>query len=288
VSNLTAVGNKLYAGTDNGIYLSINNGKNWDAIDSGIPPWTIVWCFAIDGNNFWFYNNYYNAIFYSANAGSSWSSISTVLPSSPNIRALAVQDSFLIAGTESGIFRSLNNGLTWFWASSGLPANIYVHTLFNIGKNLLAGTNQGVFISFDNGISWTAMNSKLPITDIYSFAVIGKYLFAGTGNGVWRMSLSSVYVKNAPKVFNDPLCFRIKATNHPDAKVIIQFSLTHGENVALSVFNASGRKIADLVNESLYAGMHTISWAALGIPSGLYIVQIRTESTLKTHSFSLF
>ncbi|HTY09529.1 MAG TPA: T9SS type A sorting domain-containing protein [Bacteroidota bacterium] len=46
------------------------------------------------------------------------------------------------------------------------------------GSNLFAGTDSGVFLSTDNGTSWTGVNNGLVSAPVYSFAVNGTTLFA--------------------------------------------------------------------------------------------------------------
>jgi hypothetical protein len=53
------------------------------------------------------------------------------------------------------------------------------------GSNIIAGTDKEVFLSSNNGTTWTAVNSgigSLLSTQVYSLAVIGGNIFAGTAS----------------------------------------------------------------------------------------------------------
>ena len=55
----------------------------------------------------------------------------------------------------------------------------------------------------------------------------------------------------------------------------ISFSLPMAEHVTLDVYNVLGEKVAALVNGNLTAGMHSVNWNALNLPSGIYIYRLR-------------
>ena len=58
----------------------------------------------------------------------------------------------------------------------------------------------------------------------------------------------------------------------------IEFSLPEDvSNVKLSIYNALGEKVAELVNTSLVAGKYQYQWNAQNIATGMYIYELRTE-----------
>ena len=71
----------------------------------------------------------------------------------PAIYTLAVSESVLFAGTDSGVFRSTDNGVSWAPCDSGL-LKTQARIIEVNGSNLLAGMSNGLFLSTDNGISW--------------------------------------------------------------------------------------------------------------------------------------
>jgi hypothetical protein len=59
----------------------------------------------------------------------------------------------------------------------------------------------------------------------------------------------------------------------------ITFSLPDNKQVRLTVFDLTGRKIAELVNGYLSAGNHTVSWDASEMASGIYLYRLQTSSS---------
>ena len=58
----------------------------------------------------------------------------------------------------------------------------------------------------------------------------------------------------------------------------IEFSLPEDvSNVKLSIYNALGEKVAELVNTSLVAGKYQYQWNAKNVATGMYIYELRTD-----------
>ena len=59
---------------------------------------------------------------------------------------------------------------------------------------------------------------------------------------------------------------------------VIEFSLPEDvANVKLSIYNALGEKVAELVNTSLQAGRYQYQWNARNVATGMYIYELRTD-----------
>ncbi len=69
--------------------------------------------------------------------------------------------------------------------------------------------------------------------------------------------------------------------NYPNPfnpSTVIEFSLPEDvSNVKLSIYNALGEKVAELVNTSLTAGKYQYQWNAQNVATGMYIYELRTE-----------
>jgi hypothetical protein len=69
--------------------------------------------------------------------------------------------------------------------------------------------------------------------------------------------------------------------NYPNPfnpSTVIEFSLPEDvSNVKLSVYNALGEKVAELVNSSLAAGRYSYQWNAKNVATGMYIYELRTD-----------
>lgn len=116
--------------------------------------------------------------------GQNWTNLGLICPDSP-IREFATNGSGLYAACSgSGVFRSMDEGISW--TPVGL-AGQNVDALVVSGSTIYAGTDSsGVFLSSDNGVSWTSINTGLTDLFVYSLAVSGNNLFAGTLSGVYK------------------------------------------------------------------------------------------------------
>ena len=69
--------------------------------------------------------------------------------------------------------------------------------------------------------------------------------------------------------------------NYPNPfnpSTVIEFSLPENVgNVKLSIYNALGEKVAELVNTALTAGKYQYQWNAQNVATGMYIYKLRTD-----------
>ena len=69
--------------------------------------------------------------------------------------------------------------------------------------------------------------------------------------------------------------------NYPNPfnpSTVIEFSLPENVgNVKLSIYNALGEKVAELVNTALTAGKYSYQWNAQNVATGMYIYELRTD-----------
>ncbi len=162
-----------------------------------------------------------------------------------NLRALAVSDTNLFAGTDGGgVFRSTNNGSNWTEFNTGLPASPTVLAFALTGTNLFAGTN-------DNG-GW-----RRPISQITSIA-----LSQNDAPTDFRLE------QNYPNPFN--------------ATTTISFAIPVSRHVRLSIFDSLGRQVAVLVDETLNRGTYYVNWQAPEFSTGVYFYRLETEHTAQT------
>ncbi len=58
----------------------------------------------------------------------------------------------------------------------------------------------------------------------------------------------------------------------------IKFSIPEVSNVRLTIYNALGQRVAELVNSTLEAGSYSFSWDASKVASGLYFYELNTNN----------
>ena len=72
---------------------------------------------------------------------------------------------------------------------------------------------------------------------------------------------------------------------NPIAK--ITYTIPENENVVLNVYNIAGKKIKTLVNKYHVAGYYETNWDATSLASGLYIVELKTNTQISTYKITL-
>ncbi|MFA5834679.1 MAG: T9SS type A sorting domain-containing protein [Bacteroidota bacterium] len=170
-------GTTLFAGTDDGIYRSTDNGTQWSAVNTGLTNIQTLYVSGV-----YIFAGTSGGAFISTNNGSSWTAINGV--SGEIVSAFVVSGTNLFVGTSvGGVYVSTNNGSNWTAINNGL-INKHVLSLFISGTNLFAGTDLGVFLSTDYGASWTLRNTGLTHS-VNAIMVSGSNLIAGSYDGVY-------------------------------------------------------------------------------------------------------
>jgi hypothetical protein len=62
----------------------------------------------------------------------------------------------------------------------------------------------------------------------------------------------------------------------------IQYAVSNGQFVSLKVYDVLGTEIATLVNEEKTVGTYEVKWNAIGVPSGVYFYQLKTDGYVET------
>ncbi|MFH0992289.1 MAG: hypothetical protein V1799_19995 [bacterium] len=178
ITGIVNSGTNIYASTSGqGVYLSTNNGTSWSTINDGITNLDVR-VLTVSGVNL-FAGSYLSNIFLSTNNGISWKKIDN-----RGALSFAVKGTTIFAGTPGDcVILSTNNGESWKQAGLG---GCFISSLAFSDKYLFAGTlGSGIFISSDEGISWNQINNGLTNKTVYSLAVSGTNVFAGTDQGVF-------------------------------------------------------------------------------------------------------
>ena len=182
VQTLAVVGKNLFAGTNNGVFVTTNSGTTWTQVNTGLAD-TGVSALASIGTNL--FASTASGVFLTTNNGTSWNQVNNGLTTT-SIRSLATVGTNLFASTfGSGIFASTNNGTSWTSANGSVFQNAFVDLLSGAGSDLFAATTSDniIYRSTDNGTSWVKADSG--ILGANAIALCGSNLIAGGVGGVY-------------------------------------------------------------------------------------------------------
>jgi len=174
VRSLHAKGRILFAGTDNGIYRSMDNGNTWEHIWKGVQV-----------NGFTEMNNMLfaavmNGAIKSGNDGMNWeyvykpNALHDISNDGENIYAMTLG---------AGLKKSGNQGITWESANNGLGTfNLYTFEIKKFQNKLFAAQWYGIYSSEDRGRNWKLIRNGLPDSTAFTTLETTKNgLIAGIG-----------------------------------------------------------------------------------------------------------
>ena len=189
VTGFAANGTKFYAGTGNGVYLSLDSGATWNVLKNNSSSPGAVATIAVDGNGNIFAGTGVG-VYLSSDNGEIWNVINkglTQAAQAPSVGSLVVNaNDYLFAATrDSGVFRSVNptqNGYTIqnFWEflngpycncmADSFPNNpddttkIQDSVPFNV-TNIVIAPDNSIVVSVDGNNSQNGMFGILRSTD---------------------------------------------------------------------------------------------------------------------------
>jgi photosystem II stability/assembly factor-like uncharacterized protein len=178
-------GDTILAGDYKSISRSTDNGKTWTKFDCGES-----WVDAISVNN---EGTIYAGIFgggllQSNDNGLTWTEVDAKLPDS-YVNAILIKGNIIIVGTNFGAGISTDDGLNWNTIKALDWKNICSITMNRQGVIFAAAYKNGIYSSSDDGAHWTEISQNLPCLSVMSLAAgnTGSIL-AGmeTGAGIFK------------------------------------------------------------------------------------------------------
>ncbi len=272
VWSLAANGTAVFAGMDNGVFVSADSGSSWKA--SGLTTSKIYALFVTGGKIF---AGTDSGAFRSTDNGANWASVGM---NNVAVDAFCADGTRLFAGTGGqGVFISSDGGLTWSASSLG---NCTVNSLSFVGSAIIATVALGgVFVSSDSGNTWTAENNGLTTTNVGPLSVYGTDTYVGSDVGVFHSTNDGLLWTNVDPNWNEGTVTSLAvgagtvvAGTSTDG---IFFSTDGGANWNPSSPTGSAIHFLANLNSSLYAGTvssgvfkstdHGETWAAMGLTS---------------------
>jgi photosystem II stability/assembly factor-like uncharacterized protein len=212
--DIAGEGGELYVLTDGGIFRSVDEGESWTAIGTGWPSWAEAKCLAAGSGLLCAGTSV--GVYLSTDGGAAWEpanlgltgiEVLDLAETKQGLLALGLaRRELLIQATETILLSSADDGAHWRPVGSGLRTHWNTRYLGAFGSNhfVLAPSPRWdgmvtingdddvlslscIFISTDGGESWAETGPDLPEgADVYCFAAIGKTLFLGMNQSLFR------------------------------------------------------------------------------------------------------
>lgn len=160
---MTTVGGAIIAAASDSVYRSLDTGATWQNITTGLPADEYHAAFLVIDTTLIVQEIFANTFYFSTDKGTTWKAGKKGWASYEQVWISAVMGSYLFAGTDSNLYRSPDKGNTWVIVKDSLPKAVAVATLGAVGTRLFASTNFGVFVSVDSGKVWSYSGQGLPL-----------------------------------------------------------------------------------------------------------------------------
>jgi photosystem II stability/assembly factor-like uncharacterized protein len=280
--------------TDDSVLCSVDNGVSWITPNHG-QDFPTVTSLTSDGDSI-LYASTVTGVLRSSNAGLNWVATGLGLPRNIFIRSIAVTVNHIVLAVtqKQGIYRSVDSGAHWVKTGGELTDSLNFTVIqTDSNGNCFAGAYGGPLIqSTDDGVNWKRIDSGLPRATIFSLAISGSHLFAGTEEkGIWYRSLSEITAIRNDKITSkkyqsvEPVTISAFQNGFP---LVVTFIVTTDQSVECSVFSLSGSKIASLANRRFTSGVHRIVWNPNYCVDGCFIIKTRIGNVTSKKVITMF
>jgi photosystem II stability/assembly factor-like uncharacterized protein len=221
-------------------------------------------------------------IFWTADGGSTWDQqTSGVVQHLWGVRLLDENTAWAV-GIQGIILHTTDAGATW------VPQD--ADSSYGFGKVMFTDANDGwisggdndtgiILRTTDGGSTWSTQNTgatttmmSVHFTDAdtgWAVGNLGTIMHTTTGGtGIAEKETFNTVQADLRTIHNAPNPFSNSTT--------IQFTLSLNCNIYLSVYNATGQKIAVLLDEPLPAGEHSVTFDGKDLPAGVYLYRLQT------------
>lgn len=151
--------------------------------------------------------------------------------------------------------------------------------------DLTSGQNSIEFTGVEYPVKIRVEGINLKLQDV-SGEIINTELRSGDEVFVYNNAISK-FIITSGKFTPDSYALEQNYPNPFNPTTTIKFSLPESSNVTLSIYNALGERVAELVNTQLQAGNYSYQWDASNLASGLYLYELRTENFVSTKKMIL-
>lgn len=151
--------------------------------------------------------------------------------------------------------------------------------------DLSKGQNSIEFTGVEYPVKIKVEGMSLKLQDVTG-QIINTELKSGDDVVVYDNAITKLIIVSADIA---PLSYTLEQ-NYPNPfnpVTTIKFSLPETSSVTLSIYNALGERVAELVNSQLQAGSYVYQWDASKLASGMYLYELKTDKFVSTKKMIL-
>ena len=270
VTSLAAHGFRLYAGSDNGIFVSIDGGKSWSSTSFNDSVSTLT----VNGDTV-YAGTWYHGVFRSDDAGLTWKPIRDGLRFEEHdgeiyyggVRHILITDNNIInVMYHNGTYTSTDRGETWHDISTEWAGGDGIHSMTEFDGHLWSAVSTGRMLrSPDSGKTWEPLY-RFDYGHVYDWAALNGRLYVGGygGVGVWN---------EITRTWEYPMAgLPIGNRHQSDALPYVLRLAVQGDRLFAGLRHKHGVYVFDLQSET---------WASAGLEG-------RTVSSLLSHGSALY
>ncbi|MCU7495521.1 MAG: T9SS type A sorting domain-containing protein [Ignavibacteria bacterium] len=286
------------------IYRSTDDGKTWTYRDLDVDSKS---SFTIDAKGtFFLTTSSSRGIIKSYDKGMTWESTGYSEKSAKKIRSSSKGYLFLQTD-DNRMLLSKDGGSSWTSIIDNFPnsgiADFYLDSKDRI---YILDKLRHLYYSADNGGKWTSITNNLlgpgikcialgPDLSIYAVTLSGE-IYRTTELGYSGGSTDSTGTPNIndPKDSTNASISAPKdyslSQNYPNPfnpNTTISYAIPHAGNVSISLFDALGNKVMDLVNEYKSEGIYKVNFDGKNFASGVYFYRIHSGNYIETKKLML-
>ncbi|MCE1164982.1 MAG: T9SS type A sorting domain-containing protein [Bacteroidetes bacterium] len=186
-----------------------------------------------------------------------------------------------ITGTIWGKFyKTTNSGLNWLEISSSFVTDPISLIFTNSNTGYTASYNaQNVYKTTNGGINWTEQ-FVTSNQEMYAVSFINNFtgFAAGTNGEIFRTTNGgSVFVSNISNEVPEKFELGQNYPNPFNQSTIFNVQCSMKSDVCVKVYDAAGREVQTLVNETLAPGTYQIRFDGSGLSSGLFYYSMSVD-----------
>jgi len=126
-------------------------------------------------------------------------------------------------------------------------------------------------------VTISAVGMDLRLEDAIDGSIVNTKINDGSSYVISNNNVSVLKV-GSDKVVPTVYSLEQNYPNPFNPSTTIKFSVPEMSNVKLTIYNAIGQKVAELVNSTLEAGSYSFNWDASNVASGLYFYELNTNN----------